>query len=133
MHRVGRQHLVPYREFEREPQDDARLLGAVVGDPRLLLDEAVTARHPDLAQGQVLEHRQHEGAHVPLVQNPSRPRNPVLEVEVLKPVRDEVAERAVRRQVAGAGCGLELRASRQLLLQCSLGCLGGVGGGLHDA
>ena len=56
---------------------------------RLLLDEAVAARHPDLAQGQVLEHRQHEGAHVPLVQDPSRLRDPALEVDVLQPVRDE--------------------------------------------
>lgn len=92
VHRVARDELVTDGESERESHDVARLPGTVVALLGELLDEVVAARHPDLSQAEVLEEREHEGAHVAFVEDPRRFREAVLDVHVLDPVVHESTE-----------------------------------------
>ncbi|WP_240606123.1 hypothetical protein [Planctomonas deserti] len=98
---------------------------------RLIFDEAIAASDADLAQGEVLERGQYEGAHVPLVQEPGGSRYSALEVELLQPVGHLVAEQAVWRQV-GVG-GLGWWALGELGFECLLSRFRRVACGLHDA
>lgn len=69
---------MPDGEAEGETENDACLAGAVVALLRELFEEVVAARNADLAEGDVLEEREDEGAHVPLVQLPGRAGEAVL-------------------------------------------------------
>ncbi len=77
VHRVARDDLVAYREWEGEAEDDSGLACAVVALLRELLEEVVAAGYPDLAERDLFEEGQDEGAHVALVQEPGRGREPV--------------------------------------------------------
>lgn len=61
----------------------------------------VARGHADLPQGEVLEDWQDERLHVPLVQLPRALGQSVFELEVFKPVRDQVRKRAVRGERRG--------------------------------
>ncbi len=126
-HRVLGHRVVPHRQSEREAEHGPRLLGhAVALRGRQGLDELVDLAHGDLAQHVVLEGRHHELAHVPLVERPRARRELVLQVEVLQPDLDELAERAVAGEFAR---GDVARPLREHLLQVALGLLvGGAGG-----
>jgi len=97
----------------------------------LIPDEAVAASDAALAQGEVLEHGQYEGAPVSLVQEPGSSGYPALEVKLLQPVRHQITEQAVWRQV-GVG-GLGLRALAELCFERLFRRLDRVTCGLHDA
>lgn len=74
----------------------------------------------------MLEGRHHELAHVPLVERPRAGRELVLQIEVLQPDLNELAERGVAGEFfRGDGA----RPLREHLLQVALGLLvGGTGG-----
>lgn len=131
IHRIARQDLMADREGEREAEDDARLPGTVVALLRELLEEVVAARDTDLAKRDLLEEREHEGSHVPLVQEPGGSGEPIFELHVFQPIGDERRERAVRGHAREAR--LEEVPLRELLLQGAFGCGVGVGGDLDVA
>ena len=89
---------MPDGEAEREPENDAGLLGTVVALLCELLEEVVASDDTNLSQGQVPEGGHDEGLHVPLIQLQSAPRQPVFAFEVFEPLRDQVREGAVRRE-----------------------------------
>lgn len=86
VHRVAWQDFVPNGESEGEAENDAGLAGAVVALLCELLEEVVATGYADLTERDVLEERQHERAHVPLVQQPRRAGEPVFEVHIFEPV-----------------------------------------------
>ena len=74
----------------------------------------------------MLEGRHHELAHVPLVKRPRAGRELVLQIEVLQPDLNELAERGVAGEFSR---GDVARPLREHLLQVALGLLvGGTGG-----
>ena len=105
---------MPDGESEGETENEAGLAGTVIALLRELFEEVVAAGHSDLPEGDVLEERQHERAHVPLVQLPGRAGEPVFEFHVLEPVVDQGGERAVGAHPAEPG--VEQRTLGELLL-----------------
>ena len=131
IHRVAWQDLMADREGEGEAEDDARLPGTVVALLRELLEEVVAARDPDLPERDVLEEREDEGSHVPLVQEPGGSGESILEVHVFQPVGDECGERTVCGHAGEAW--LEEVSLGELFLQGAFRCSAGVRGDLDVA
>lgn len=125
---VARKNFVAHRERGGKAEDDAGLACPVVALFRGLFEELVAARYADLAEGDVLEERQHEGAHVALVQQSRRPGESVFDVHVFEPVRHESWEGAVGGHTGEAG--LEEAAFSKFLFQQSFGRGLGRAGGL---
>ncbi|MBG9887304.1 hypothetical protein ABE10_12365 [Bacillus toyonensis] len=119
---------MPDGESEGEAENDAGLAGTVVALLCELFEEVVAAGHSDLAEGDVLEEREDEGAHVPLVELPCRAGEAVFELHVLQPVVDQGCERAVGAHSGEPG--MEQGTLSELLLQRPLGRGPGSGGGL---
>lgn len=115
VHGIARQYLVAHSEVEGETQNDAGLACAVVALLRELFEEVVAAGDADLAEGDVLEEREDEGAHVPLVELPGRAGEAVFEFHVVQPVLDQGGERAVGAHPGEPG--VEQRTLGELLLQ----------------
>jgi hypothetical protein len=91
--RVFGKRFVAHRKAEREAEHGPCLLrGAVALRRRERLDELVDPAHRDLAQGEVLEGRHDELAHVALVERTCAQGDLAFEVEVAKPDLDQAGE-----------------------------------------
>jgi len=110
---------VAHRQPKRKTHNHTSLLRLAMALSRELLQEPVASGHADLAQGQVLEGRHHEPAHVAFIELSGGQGEPILQFDVLKPVVHERREPAVRRQHRRAR--LEQGPLRQLCLQRSFG------------
>ena len=86
VHGVAWEYFVADGKFEADSHHDAGLLGAVVGLLGELPDEVVVSGDADLALGEILECRQHEGPHVALVEVAGGLRDAALDVDFFQPV-----------------------------------------------
>ena len=125
VHGIARQNLVADGKAEREAEDDACLACTIVALSGELFEEVVAAGDSDFTQSHLFEEWEHEGAHVPFVQQSGGAREAVFKIYIFEPVRHEGWERTI-----GGHSGesrMEQIAFGELLLQVAFGGWASVG------